>query len=134
MSLARKPVLIAGVGVTGMVLLVTAGFVFGPHCSVEYAKQFAVEDDLEQLQIQLNNYNRLNGSFPTTQQGLDALVSHPQPSPIPQQRRQGLRAIPEDPWHHRYLYRYPGAKQRQYDLFSLGPDGIESNDDIYRKP
>jgi general secretion pathway protein G len=39
--------------------------------------------------------------------------------------------IPLDPWKHPYQYRYPGTKNTDgYDVFSLGPDGVESGDDI----
>lgn len=135
MSLARKVVVIGAVAVVGPLLLVAGAVFLGPRCSVEYARQTAVEVDLEQLQMRLDDYNHLNGSYPTTQQGLDALVTQPQSSPIPQRWSQHLRAIPEDPWHHRYEYRdLSSTPSLQYDVFSLGPDGAVSKDDIHLKP
>jgi general secretion pathway protein G len=84
------------------------------------------------LQAQLNIYARLNGFYPTAEQGLNALVSRPTTSPIPQNWSQLVfPAELIDPWHHPFVYRSPSPKDStSFDLFSLGPDGVESDDDI----
>ena len=73
-----------------------------------------------------------NGSYPTTGQGLDALMTKPTSPPTPDNwKGPYIEQEPLDPWKRPYVYRYPGAHPpRDYDLLSLGPDGKESNDDI----
>ena len=77
----------------------------------------------------LESYRNDNGQFPTTRQGLGALVEKPVLEPVPEHWRQYLERIPRDPWRNEYVYKYQGAKAR-YILFSRGSDGLESEDDI----
>jgi general secretion pathway protein G len=96
-----------------------------------YLRDIAAQTDLVELSSQLELYEKLNGFYPTTAQGLQALVSRPQSSPIPEHWIQQLRKNVVDPWSHPYVYRFPSTRDSNtFDLFSLGPDGIESNDDI----
>ncbi len=73
------------------------------------------------------------GSFPSTEEGLQALVKAPAGKGG---RWKGpyLEEIPLDPWGNPYQYRFPGSRNvnaaRGYDVWSLGPDGSESADDI----
>ena len=70
------------------------------------------------------------GSYPTTQEGIQALYTAP-PSRAAKWRGPYIKRIPEDPWGIPYQYRYPGTKNPdEYDLFSYGPDKVESADDI----
>ncbi|MEM9226483.1 MAG: type II secretion system protein GspG [Verrucomicrobiota bacterium] len=63
-------------------------------------------------------YRLDNKNYPTTEQGLAALSEY-------------LDEDPVDPWDKPYQYRYPGTRNTSsYDLWSLGPDGVESDDDI----
>jgi general secretion pathway protein G len=69
-----------------------------------------------------------NGNFPSTEEGLNALLNKPSSS----QNWNGpyLEKNPIDPWGREYKYRYPGEhRQGGYDLYSLGKDGTESADD-----
>ena len=77
-------------------------------------------------------YELDNGTYPTTDQGLVALVRKPTTPPAPQNwKRPYLRKTPKDPWGNDYVYACPGLHNKDdYDLFSYGPDGIESQDDI----
>ena len=71
--------------------------------------------------------------FPTTEQGLQALIEKPVIEPIPRKWEQQMEAPILDPWGRPYVYRYRGWWKRsdeQYELFSLGADGVESADDI----
>jgi general secretion pathway protein G len=88
------------------------------------------------LQTQLELYRQLNGFYPSTEQGLEALVTRPTSSPIPQHWTQLVfHDTLIDPWGRPVVYRSPGANRIDpYDLFSLGPDGVEGNDDIRAKP
>ena len=62
------------------------------------------------------------GRYPTQEEGLGALVANPG---IPKWEGPYLKSkgVPVDPWGHPYQYRIPGTDGRDYDLFSLGPDG-----------
>ena len=73
-----------------------------------------------------------NGNYPTTEQGLAALMTKPANPPMPENwKGPYLEQPPFDPWKHSYVYRYPGAHPPfDYDLYSLGPDGKEGEDDI----
>jgi general secretion pathway protein G len=79
----------------------------------------------------LDMYELDNGGYPTTEQGLKALVTKSDISPIPPNwNGPYVKKIPQDPWSRAYVYKSPGERNADYDLHSLGPDGIESADDI----
>ncbi|SDM67387.1 general secretion pathway protein G [Geoalkalibacter ferrihydriticus] len=65
-----------------------------------------------------------NGFFPSTEQGLQALVRKPETGRIPNNYREGgyIRQIPLDPWGNPYVYLSPGV-HGEYDLISYGADG-----------
>ena len=70
------------------------------------------------------------GHFPTTEQGLDTLLSKVSPVPGPSKwNGPYLERKPIDPWGRFYQYKCPGT-HKDYVLYSLGADGIESADDI----
>ena len=73
-----------------------------------------------------------NGSYPTTGQGLDALMAKPTSAPVPESwKGPYIEEPPIDPWKRPYGYRYPGTHPPlEYDLYSMGADGKESDDDI----
>jgi general secretion pathway protein G len=65
----------------------------------------------------------MNGYPPTTEQGLQALVSQPSTEPRPQRWYQLFKEIPKDPWGNNYIYLCPGRKSPTgFDLYSAGPD------------
>jgi general secretion pathway protein G len=91
--------------------------------SVEYSKHTAVSADTQAVGTQLKLYESMNGFFPTTEQGLEALVTQPDIDPKPSRWYQLFKEVPKDPWHNNYIYRSPGVKNPNgYDLFSAGPD------------
>jgi general secretion pathway protein G len=72
-----------------------------------------------------------NGRYPTTQEGLKALIENPSESLTPWHKYMDKDAIPVDPWGNPYIYRQPGANGKDYDVLSRGRDGIEGTaDDI----
>lgn len=72
-----------------------------------------------------------NYTFPTTEQGLDALVKKPTTDPQPRKWRRLLESVPLDPWGTPYQYEFPGKKNPEgYDLYSFGPDRKPSEDDL----
>ncbi len=101
----------------------------------EEARRGAVRADIEaNLSVALDMYELDGGSYPTTDQGLKALFQKPTSAPVPSKWSGPYlkkKKMPRDPWGRDYGYRGPGTHNPEsYDLFSLGPDGIESSDDI----
>ena len=87
------------------------------------AKGMRVQADVQAIKTQLQLYESMNGFFPTTEQGLQALVTQPQNDPRPTRWYQLFKENPKDPWQNYYIYRCPGIKHPDsYDLFSAGPD------------
>lgn len=84
---------------------------------------------IAQFKTALGAYEMDVGSFPTTSQGLKALVERP--PDVPEEDWQGkyMDNIPKDPWHEEYIYRSPGEHNPDYDLFSKGPDRQEGTED-----
>jgi general secretion pathway protein G len=91
--------------------------------NVEYARHIRVAADVQGINTQLGLYESMNGFYPTTEQGLQALVSQPNSDPKPTRWYQLYKELPRDPWGNEYIYRCPGLKNPTgYDLFSAGPD------------
>jgi general secretion pathway protein G len=93
------------------------------------AKRTKARADIAELKTALDRYQRDNGYYPTTDQGLNALVSPPTTGIVPLVYYSGgyVERLPKDPWGNPYFYESDG---NSYVLKSLGPDGIESADDI----
>lgn len=88
-----------------------------------FAKATAVRADIQSIGTQLMQYEAMNGFYPTTEQGLQALVSQAESEPRPQRWYQFFKELPRDPWGNPYIYRCPGIKHPdRYDLYSAGPD------------
>lgn len=67
-----------------------------------------------------------DGSPPTSQQGLDALVNEPSSSPKPRNWKKyiaDVTTVPKDPWGNDYVYQAPGANNEDYQIISYGADG-----------
>jgi len=90
----------------------------------EKARQTKAEVQIKSLESALAMYKLHNGSFPTTEQRLDALVTKPTTGKIPQNYKEGgyISKIPMDPWGNPYVYLCPGT-HGDYDLLSYGADG-----------
>lgn len=86
--------------------------------------------DIKQLDSQLELYQLQTNSLPTTEQGLEALVSMPTIDPIPRGYPESgfIKSLPRDPWDNEYVLLNPGEVGR-YDLYSFGPDQLEGTDD-----
>ena len=99
---------------------------------VSEARIKTAKTQIEMLGVALDNYRLDNGSYPTTDQGLEALVTKPTRSPLPLSWRGPYlrKGVPEDPWGRPYIYRSPGEHSRgAYDLSSLGRDGQSGGED-----
>lgn len=95
----------------------------------EQARVAAATADIQaNISTGLKLYELDNGSFPSTPEGLTALLS--KPSSAANWRGPYLEKKPVDPWGRAYQYKSPGEHRADYDLYSLGKDGIESADDV----
>jgi general secretion pathway protein G len=90
----------------------------------DQARVIAAQSDIRVILQQLKLYKLDNGTYPTTDQGLQALVVKPTTNPAPGNWKQGgyLEKLPNDPWKRPYQYLNPGVKG-EIDVFSLGSDG-----------
>ena len=99
------------------------------------AKRVAAKADVAAIVQVLKLYRLDNGFYPTTDQGLGALVQRPTTNPVPGNWKQGgyLDRLPRDPWGGEYQYLNPGVRG-EIDVFSLGADrtrgGENNNADI----
>jgi general secretion pathway protein G len=100
---------------------------------------------MREIMKALDLYKDDNGCYPSTRQGLKALVEKPAGSPMPRKWKKYLERVPLDPWGRQYLYECPGGAHGRagdaerdkslgtygyYDLTCLGADGEESDDDV----
>lgn len=92
----------------------------------EEAKVTTARVQISVLKDALHQYEIDNGSYPTTEQGLDALVQSPSVGVAPKRWREGgyleKSSVPKDPWGNPYVYVSPGANG-PFDLYSYGSDG-----------
>ncbi|MCG9720280.1 type II secretion system major pseudopilin GspG [Shewanella sp. Isolate7] len=86
--------------------------------------------DIVALENALDMYRLDNSVYPTTEQGLEALVEKPTISPEPRNYRADgyVKRLPQDPWRNDYLLLSPG-EQGKIDIFSAGPDGQPGTED-----
>jgi general secretion pathway protein G len=96
---------------------------------VEESRITQAQVQIKELAKALELYRLDNGKYPTTEQGLKALVEKPSGEPRPLKWKQYMDAVPKDPWSNEYVYLSPASKA-PFDIVSLGPDGKESEDDI----
>ncbi|MGH7905075.1 MAG: type II secretion system major pseudopilin GspG [Candidatus Binataceae bacterium] len=92
--------------------------------ATDRAKRTKAQADISELKTALDRYYLDNGSYPTSDQGLQALVSAPTDGNIPANYEEGgyVERLPRDPWGHAYYYQSDG---NSYALKSYGADGVE---------
>ena len=100
---------------------------------IDKARVTTAKAQIKQIEAALDFYRMDNGRYPTTEQGLDALVHPPTIEPLPHGYRpegylQGGE-VPKDPWSGRYQYESPGVHNTySFDLWTLGADGAPGGD------
>ena len=97
----------------------------------EEAKQLKAKMQIESIGTALKLYKLDMGSYPTTEQGLQALVSAPATSGTSKWRQGGYLEkgkVPKDPWDNEFIYLAPGS-HGDYDLLSYGADGVSGGAD-----
>ncbi len=103
----------------------------------EQARRTKAALTLRSLDSALKLYRLDNGVYPSTEQGLEALVNKPETGTVPRNWREGgyldSNRVPKDPWGNDFVYIYPG-EHGDYDLSSYGRDGEKGgegdNEDI----
>ena len=95
------------------------------------AKVTEAKVQIKNLETALKLYKLDNGVYPSTEQGLDALVEKPTVGVLPKKWRDGgyleKRRVPLDPWGNPYVYVSPGL-HGDYDILSLGADGVRGGE------
>lgn len=113
--------------ILGLLASVVVPSVMGALDDAEVNKARA---DMNALQTALKMYRLQNFAYPTTEQGLEALVEQPTLAPIPRNWKQGgyIGKLSKDPWGNPYIYSKPGEGGQEYDIMSLGADGISGGE------
>ena len=118
-----------------MVVLVIMGLlasIVAPNVmnALSGSKTQKVQADFANIETALKMYKLDNFIFPTSEQGLDALVSAPSSAPEAKNWRQGgyMDELPLDPWGNEYLYVSPG-EGKPYDIYTLGADGVRGGEE-----
>jgi general secretion pathway protein G len=97
------------------------------------ARVAAAKQDIASLMQALKLYRLDNGAYPSTEQGLKALLAKPTIEPIPQNWKQGgyleRSSVPKDPWGNEYKYLNPGLRG-EIDVFSYGRDGQSGGESV----
>jgi general secretion pathway protein G len=96
----------------------------------EGAKLAPIKGDFHSISSALRTYKINAGHYPSTEQGLQALVERPTIPPIPDDWVKLDTNVPTDPWKNEYRYRrLPDSSPRPFELRCVGPDGIEGSKD-----
>jgi general secretion pathway protein G len=97
------------------------------------AKQVKARVQIESLETAIKLYKLDNGIYPTTEQGLQALVEQPQTGTLPKKWRKGgyleKGKVPKDPWGNEFIYLSPGA-HGDYDIIAYGADGVPGGEEF----
>ncbi len=109
-----------------VVILAILGTLVAPQIlgRIDEARVTKTRNDLRLYESALDLYRMDNFRYPTTEQGLDALVHRPNDPNLKNYRPEGyVKQLQKDPWGHDYVYVSPGTGGAPYDLLSLGADG-----------
>ena len=113
--------------ILGLLATIVAPRILGRTDDARHTKAVA---DIKGIEQALNLYRLDSGGYPTTEQGLEALVRRPDRPPVPSKWNPDgyLEQVPVDPWGHPYVYVADGSR---FVLKSLGADGVEGGDGKY---
>jgi len=120
---------------------ILAWFIFAGVCLFLYAilgppgaepRSARVRGDFNSIGAALKTYKIDTGFYPSTEQGLRALVESPKTEPTPKRWNKIADRVPTDPWTREYRYRLlPEDDPRGYELRTAGPDGTDGNEDDF---
>jgi general secretion pathway protein G len=116
--------------VLGIIAMILGGAVFGMRKIGDAAKLKQVDADMKAYDSALRMYKLNATNYPTTQQGLQALVTKPTSAPVPRKWTSVADRLTPDPWGSEYGYKFPGRKNpSEFEIISKGPDGQEGTED-----
>jgi general secretion pathway protein G len=117
-----------------MVVVIIIGLlasIIGPAVldRADEARLKKVQADFKSIQTALKLYRIDNFIYPSTEQGLESLVTKPSLAPVPRNWKSGgyVEQLQQDPWGHPYLYMSPG-EGHEYDIYTLGADGVSGGE------
>ena len=96
--------------VLGIIAMLLGGAIFASKGILSSSKIGRADSDFKTIETNLMQYNTANGFYPSTSQGLKALVDKPSGTPSPRRWSQIMTKVPMDPWKNDYIYRYPGQE------------------------
>src|SRR6201993_4771673 len=114
-----------------VVILAVLGALVVPKIleNVDKARVTRAQSDIRAIQTALDLYRLDNFKYPTTEQGLQALVKQPSDPSLTNYRAGGyLPSLPKDPWNHVYIYVSPGPDGRDYEITTYGRDGKQGGE------
>jgi general secretion pathway protein G len=98
---------------------------------VDDARITKAKSDIQAIEAALTMYKLDNFKYPTTDQGLAALVTKPSDPSVRNWRPEGyLKRAVKDPWDNDFVYVFPGTRGGEFDLYSLGADGQEGGEGV----
>jgi len=116
-----------------IVILALLAAIVGPKIigRTDDAKITDAKVQVKNLETALKLYKMDSGSYPATEQGLQALITKPTTGVIPKNFKEGgyleSKNVPKDPWGNDYIYLSPG-EHGDYDLCSYGSDGVKGGE------
>ena len=127
---AQKGFTLIELMVVVVILAVLAGLVV-PNLMdrPDEARIVKAKQDISAVSSALKLYKLDNFVYPTTDQGLEALVKAPTDEPVPKNWKNLLDSVPVDPWGNPYLYLAPG-EHGAFDLFTYGADGVDGGEGV----
>ncbi|MBN1902367.1 type II secretion system major pseudopilin GspG [Candidatus Sumerlaeota bacterium] len=93
------------------------------------ARIMSTKANMNTIGTALSQYEMNVGAFPSSEQGLAALVKCPSDVPEEDWDSAYLKEIPKDAWKEDFIYKFPGEHNQEYDLYSKGPDRQEDTED-----
>lgn len=113
------------------IIAILAGLLINNQIGVlDTGKETAAKANMQTIRMNLVTYNMSAGNFPSSEQGLKALVTRPEGEPRPLSWKKILDEVPMDPWGHPFVYERPGKKHPEsFDIYSTGKDGKPGTED-----
>jgi general secretion pathway protein G len=117
--------------VLAIIALLLGVAVKGVQGVLEHGKNVAAKADVDTFNTLMITYQSMALRYPTSEQGLKALVDKPSSGPQPRQWRRLSDSVKPDPWGNEYRYAYPGKHNTTVkpDIWSIGPDFQDGTED-----
>lgn len=113
------------------IIAILAGMLIYKNADVlESGSEVAARANIANIKTSLITYRMSAGHYPSTEQGLKALVTRPESEPRPLNWKKVYEEVPRDPWGREFIYANPGVRYPDsYDIYSAGKDGKPNTED-----